>query len=166
MAMVDANGKEHAISSNQFYLIEDLAGALASLKKQETDVFYWEKFTTKPYVDAGELRRIGEFYTPWSCFVIAATDKIIAEQPDNLIRTLRTIFDANDAFMQNERAAEMVSERYALQKADADRWFHATEWAMHGWVSDKMLKSVVYSLKTAGIIEQGTFVPELIWRRE
>ena len=57
MAIVDAESKGHQLSKDQFHVIKDIDGALPSLKSNETDVFYWEKYTTKPYVDSGELRR-------------------------------------------------------------------------------------------------------------
>ena len=93
MAIVDAESKGHKLNKEQFTIIKDINGALPSLYRQETDVFYWEKYTTKPFVDSGQLRRIGEYNTPWPCFVIAATDKILKEQPDSIIRMLRTIHD-------------------------------------------------------------------------
>ena len=165
MAIVDANTKERQIQTEQFKIIKNLDGALESLRKHETDVFYWEKYTTKPYVDSGELKRIGEYYTPWPCFVIAATDKILKEQPDNIIRLLRTIHDYNDQFMRHESVVNLVSERYNQKLKDVNRWYHSTEWAIHGWVSNKMLKSVIYSLKMAGIIEQKQRIPSLVWKR-
>ncbi|MEM9930814.1 MAG: uracil-DNA glycosylase, partial [Bacteroidota bacterium] len=153
------------LKEEQFHVIKNLDGALESLAKQGTDVFYWEKFTTKPYVDAGKIRRIGQYLTPWPCFVIAATDKVLKEQPDNIIRMLRTIHDATDEFMQNPDAVALVASRYEQQTKDVERWFHATEWAIHGWVSDKMLKSVVYSLRLAGIVGEEQVVPDLVWKR-
>lgn len=165
MAIVDANSKGHEIKKEQFTVIKNLEGALDSLTKLETDVFYWEKYTTKPYVKSGQLKRIGEYVTPWSCFMIAATDKVLEEQPENVIRTLRTIHDISDEFMQNDDAIKLVSERYGQKIRDVDRWYHTTEWAIHGWVGDKMLKSVIYHLKVAGIVAEDAVIPELIWRR-
>ena len=166
MAIVDANSKEKRIIPEQFSVIKNLEGALESLTSQETDVFYWEKFTTKPYVDKGILRRVGEYHTPWPCFVVAATQKIIDEKPEDLIRMLRTIHDSCDRFMINsEESMDLVGKRYEQKPADVERWFHATEWATHGWVSDKMTNSVVYNLKTAGIISSDQAIPELIWKR-
>ena len=166
MAIVDANSQERSINDDQFTVIRNLDGALASLASHETDVFYWEKYTTKPYVKSGQLKRIGEFVTPWPCFVIAATDKVLKEQPDNIIRMLRTIHDATDAFMRAEdEVIPQVSTRYGITERNAARWYHSTEWAIHGWVSNKMLKSVVYSLKAAGIIEEDQDIPELVWKR-
>lgn len=165
MAIVDANREDRQLQAEQFNVIRNLDGALESLAKHETDVFYWEKYTTKPYVKSGQLKRVGEFLTPWPCFVIAATDKVLREQPDNIIRMLRTIHDATDAFMQDESVIELVSERYGITAKNAARWYHSTEWAIHGWVSNKMLKSVLYSLRSAGIVKEGETVPDLVWKR-
>ncbi|MEM6963417.1 MAG: substrate-binding domain-containing protein [Bacteroidota bacterium] len=165
MAIVDANSKGHRIKKSQFRVIKNLDGALESLADLDTDIFYWEKFTTKPYVDRGLLKRIGEYVTPWSCFVVAATDKILEEQPDNVIRLLRTIHDSCDAFMQNKKAPKLVSKRYQQKLKDVERWFHSTEWAIHGWVSDKMVDSIVYHLKVAKIIKKNQKIPALIWKR-
>ena len=145
---------------------KNLNGALESLTTLDTDVFYWEKYTTKPFVDSEQLKRIGECYTPWPCFAVAASDHILKTQPKNIIRLLRTIHDSCDWFMQNEDVIELVCNRYKLKKTDVESWYHATEWAIHGWVSDKMLKSVIYNLRISGIIGRDENVPELIWKRQ
>ena len=168
MAIVDATAQGRALRREQFEAVGNLDGALASLAAGATDVFYWEKYTTKPYVDAGRLRRVGEFVTPWPCFVIAATDEVLARAPEAVIRMLRTIHDACDAFMQDDAAAvPLVAERYGQRRADVERWYHATEWAIHGWVSDKMLRSVVHNLRTAGVLPVDTAheARQLVWER-
>lgn len=165
MAIVDANEKEKKIDKSQFVVIKNLDGALASLAAQESDVFYWEKYTTKPYVDKGLLRRLGEYVTPWPCFVIAARQEILDKHPDVMIRMLRTIHDSCDAFMMDEDSIPLVSQRYDQKLKDVERWFHSTEWAIHGWVSDKMVKSVLYNLRSADIIGDDEEIPELIWKR-
>ncbi|MFT5386512.1 MAG: sulfonate transport system substrate-binding protein, partial [Saprospiraceae bacterium] len=165
MAIVDANSNGHTLRNDQFEVVKNLDGALNSLGKLETDVFYWEKYTTKPWVNSGQLRRVGEYKTPWPCFVIAATDDILAREPDNVIRILRTIHDSCDHFMQNDEAIKLVSDRFGQKLSDVERWYHNTEWAIHGWVSEKMLKSVIFHLRAADIIGKEERIPELIWRR-
>ena len=166
MAIVDANLQKKKIKEDQFHVIKNLDGALESLGKQETDVFYWEKYTTKPWVDKGELKRIGEFITPWPCFMVAASNKILEEQPENIIRLLRVIHDSCDSFMQSDQAIKIVSERMEQKLEDVQRWFHSTEWSIHGWVSDKMLKSVVFYLKAAEIITEEAETTDLVWVRK
>ncbi len=165
MAIVDANSHAKQLDKSQFKVIKNLEGAIESLGNLETDVFYWEKFTTKPFVDKGILKRVGEYVTPWPCFMIAATQKVIDEKPDELIRMLRTIHDSTDRFMQNDNAISLVSERYGQKMADVDRWYHSTEWAIHGWVSDKMIQSIIFHLRAADIISKEQKVPEIIWKR-
>lgn len=166
MAIVDAESKGHRLNKEQFTIIKDINGALPSLDRLETDVFYWEKYTTKPFVDSGQLRRVGEYNTPWPCFVIAATDKILKEQPDSIIRMLRTIHDECDKFMHDDTIVKMVSERYDQKMKDVERWYNSTEWAIHGWVSEKMMKSVIYHLQQAEIISQDEKIPDLVWKRK
>jgi ABC-type nitrate/sulfonate/bicarbonate transport system substrate-binding protein len=165
MAIVDANSKNYELKEDQFKVIKNLDGALESLQTLESDVFYWEKYTTKPYVDSGLLKRIGEYKTPWPCFVIAARNEILENHPNEIIRLLRIIHDSTDQFMFDENMIPIVSERYKQKLKDVERWFHSTEWAIHGWVGNKMMNSVVYNLKLAGIIGAEAEVPELVWRR-
>ena len=165
MAIVDANSQGKNIATEQFKIIKNLDGALASLTNLGTDVFYWEKYTTKPFVDTGQLRRVGEYLTPWPCFMIAATKKAIAEKPETLIRMLRTIHDSCDYFMQSDDNIDLVAKRYGILPNDAASWYHKTSWAIHGWVSNKILKNVIYHLKTAEILNEGQENTELVWKR-
>lgn len=165
IAIVNANSKGRTINPDQFTIINNLDGALASLNALETDVFYWEKYTTKPYVDAGQIRRIGEYLTPWPCFVIAASDKILAEHPKAIDDLLDIIQESCHHFMKDERVIPLVSERYDQKLEDIERWYHSTEWAPDSWVSDKMIKSVIFHLESANIISPGQPIPELIWKR-
>ena len=165
MAIVDAAVNDKQLAREQFSVIKNLDGALESLDKLATDVFYWEKYTTKPYVDSGQLRRLGEFITPWPCFVIAATNDILEREPETIIRMLRTIHDSCDRFMQTDTFIPEVATRYGQKMKDVERWYHATEWAIHGWVSDKMLRSLIHNLTVAEILGPGAEIPELVWKR-
>ncbi|MEM7574826.1 MAG: ABC transporter substrate-binding protein [Bacteroidota bacterium] len=165
MAIVDATVNERQLQTEQFTIIKNLEGALSSLTRQATDVFYWEKYTTKPYVDSGQLRRVGEFITPWPCFVIAATQAILEHAPEAVVNMLQTIHERCQQFMTDDNYIPLVAERYQQKLPDVERWYHATEWATHGWVSNKMLRSVVHNLRVAEIITEDDSVPGLVWKR-
>jgi hypothetical protein len=113
----------------------------------------WEKFTTKPYVDSGELRRVGECVTPWSCFVIAARNEIIEKHSQELTFILKTINDACYEFMDSPQAISLVAEKYNLLHRDAEMWFYQTEWATDNHISEKMLVNVMNNLLSIGAIK-------------
>ncbi len=150
---------------SQFTIVNDLGGAIESLNAGDTQVFYWEKYTTKPYVQKGDLIRIDEFITPWPCFVIAATDKIINNNPEALDTMLKVIHFSCREFMELENASQIIADKYELDPSDASHWFHVTEWTVDSWVSNKMLKNVLYMLQEAKIVEGHHDTAELIWQR-
>ena len=165
MPMVDALMRNQQIENEQFIEIGNLDGAIQSLKNEETEVFYWEKFTTKPFLKKGHMKRIDDFVSPWPCFLIAARNKFILSNSDLLSTTLKVIQSASAKFMKLKNAPNIVNERHNIELKDAERWFHSTEWAVDGWVSNKMLEGVHYILKESGIVSQDSSIEDVIWKR-
>jgi ABC-type nitrate/sulfonate/bicarbonate transport system substrate-binding protein len=165
MPIVDALMKDKRMEDSQFEVIKNLQGAISSLNSLETDVFYWEKYTTKPYVEKNILKKIGEYVSPWPCFVLAASESTIYAHPKIVSKVLRVIHKSCAQFMENDDAIRLVSERYGIKNSDATKWYHSTEWATDGWVSNKMLKNVIYTLKEANIIQNEVNIDHLIWQR-
>lgn len=153
MPVVDALFKEKELKDRQFHLVKNLEGALHALALQEADVFYWEKYTTKPYVDEGKLKCLGEFVTPWPCFVLAATDEAIRAKSNTIVKVLKTLYFINKQFMTAVDSIPLVSERYNLKLGDVRNWFHSTEWSTDDKISEKMLENVMYTLEQSGIID-------------
>ena len=116
MPQVDAFNKGLRLNDDQFTIIKNLDGALKSLSNIETDVFYWEKYTTKPYVDQGILKHLGDYVTPWPCFMITATDDAIATKEDALSKMLDVIYFTTKQFMSAVNTIEEVSKRYNQKK--------------------------------------------------
>lgn len=102
----------------------------------------------------------------WLCFVIVVIDKILKEQLDNIIWMLCMIYDVMDVFMWVEDEVILqVSICYGIIECNVVCWYYSIEWVIYGWVSNKMLKSVVYFLKVVGIIEEDQDIFELVWKR-
>lgn len=159
MAKVDAFYNQVNLKSKQFTIINNLEGALQSLGKLETDVFYWEKFTTKPYVDKGVLRRVGEYPTPWPCFVIAATDSILEKDIELVRDTLSVIYKKNREFMGYPDATKLVSRRYQQKEEDVLEWFGSTLWSTNNQIMDSTIKKVIYTLQNAGVLKNNEELP-------
>lgn len=162
MPIVDANGKGVKLKEEQFKLIKNLDGALESLSNLETDTFYWEKYTTKPYVDKGILKSLGDYVTPWPCFMITASNAIINSSREELKKMLNVIYFTNKQFMTSLNSIEEVSKRYNQKFEDVEQWFHSTEWSTNNYISEKMLKNVVYTLNYAGIINEKLTMKDLV----
>ncbi|MDG1176194.1 MAG: substrate-binding domain-containing protein [Flavobacteriales bacterium] len=154
MPIVDANAKKIKIKEEQFQVIKNLEGALESLTENETDAFYWEKYTTKPYVDNGTLKHLGDYVTPWPCFMIAATNDIISKEKEAIDNMLKVIYFTSKQFMLSPTSVQEVSDRYNQKLEDVESWFHATEWSVNNDISDKLLKNVLHTLHYAGIIDE------------
>ena len=154
MPIVDANAKKIKIKEEQFQVIKNLEGALESLTENETDAFYWEKYTTKPYVDNGTLKHLGDYVTPWPCFMIAATNNILENQKEAIDKMLKVIYFTSKQFMLSPTSVQEVSDRYNQKLEDVESWFHATEWSVNNDISDKLLKNVLHTLHYAGIIDE------------
>ena len=162
MAIVDAHSKGKQLKKEQFVPIKNLEGAEKSLVSLETDVFYWEKFMTKPFVDAGKFRRIGEYLTPWPSFVIAARTDVIDKHQSSVNDLLNIIRFNCDQFMRAPYSIGEVATKYRLRPEDVEVWFHLTEWSCDNFISKKMLENVMFALKNAGLIEGITPVSQLI----
>ncbi|MEO9869211.1 ABC transporter substrate-binding protein [Ekhidna sp.] len=165
MPIVNAMMSDQSIDAGQFVEIGNIDGAISSLNEGATEIFYWEKFTTKPYLEKGRLKRIGEFISPWPCFMIAATNNIIEKDAELINKVLKIIHKGNSLFMELKNALNIVSKRYDLDTKDAARWYHATEWSVNGWVSNKMLEGVLYSLKEASIVPEVATTEGIIWKQ-
>lgn len=162
MPQVDALAKKKDLQEEQFFVVNNLEGALSSLSKLQTDVFYWEKYTTKPYVDSGVLKHLGDYVTPWPCFMIVAREEFINTKAEGLKKMLNTIFFTNKQFMHSPTTILDVSKRYNQNYEDVENWFYSTEWATNELISDKLIENVNYTLKKAGIISNYLKRAELI----
>lgn len=164
MAMIDAEIRGKKINADDFVLIENMQGALPSLQSNTSQVFFWEKYTTKPLVDKGQLDRIGEFITPWSCFQIVATDKAMSEKREAIEKILETMNFICKQFMTADNSIDMLLENFEMKPEDALSWFYSTEWNTDHHVSAKMLENVMYSLKKIGNISTEVKPSDLVDR--
>lgn len=162
MAMIDAEVRHKKIEEQDFVLVENMPGALQSLEANLSQVFFWEKYTTKPNVDAGFLKRIGEFITPWSCFQIVASNQILEQHPEQVEAILKTINFTCKQFMTADNSIDMILANFDMKPEDALAWFYSTEWNTDYNVSEKMLENVMYSLKKIGNISSEVKATELV----
>ncbi|NNE02150.1 MAG: ABC transporter substrate-binding protein [Eudoraea sp.] len=129
MAYVQAQNQGWNTSELQFEIVNNLNGAIEALENGTADYFMWEHFTTKPLVTEGVFRRIDDCPTPWPCFVIAASQKCLQENPAVVRHVLEVINLYTSEFKRIPSIDRTLSNRYAQQLEDIQTWLAITQWS-------------------------------------
>ena len=143
-----------------FKIIKNLEGGVKALRESEADYFLWEKYTTKPLVDSGVFRRIGECPTPWPCFVIAATDSFIENKTFTLKSILETINPITKEFKNIADIDTILSKRYGQKRVDVQAWLAQTEWSQKN-IQKETLENVQNKLLELKLIFQKLDINQL-----
>ena len=130
--------------------LQTFAKLREAVNDKTADFFMWEHFTSKRYYDNGEIKRIGEIYTPWSSW------KIVARDPGD--ERLRGMFESiNKGVMyfeeHQEEAVEYISTELEYSKQDATEWLKTVKFPTDvKGVSQKTIAETVVALKKAGVV--------------
>jgi len=153
MSYVNAENHHWNLKTDlKFEVIKNLEGALEGLPKGIGDYFMWEKFTTKPYVDNGTFRLIGECPTPWPCFVIAVRNDILENEEESIKTILEIINKTTINFKGTPNLAEIISKRYSQKLEDVQQWLELTEWCQHT-ISEKQIEIIQNKLLQLKLID-------------
>ena len=164
MAIVDAAERGWPTGDMNFVVIKNLDGARAALAAQKVDVFLWEKYTTKPLVDGGEFRRVGERIVPWPSFVVSIRQDILETRAAEIGQSLQIVQRYAEILKQTPNAVEVISERYNLKPVDTGEWFQATQWSTDFDSPSESLDRVVNYLIRLNIVEAKDRMPaEDLW---
>src|SRR5689334_2814058 len=129
MAFVHARAQGWPVDTLELVTVRNLAGAVDAFAHGGADVFFWEKFMTKPLVDDGRFRRVGEFLAPWPAFVLCVADGVGAPQRAALRALLAAVLDEAKMLVAKQDAALTIGQRYSLEPTDVAEWLRATRWA-------------------------------------
>ena len=112
----------------------------------------WEKFMTKPYVDNGTFRLVGESPTPWPSFVIAVRNDVLKNESESIQSILKIINGVTENFKNLEGIDEMIAKRYGQKIEDVREWLSLTEWSDRQ-LTAKELKNIQQKLVELDLIE-------------
>ena len=153
MAYVNADDNNWDLAQQKFEVVKNLDGGREFLTKGDADYFLWEKFTTKPFVDNGEFRIVGECPTPWPSFVVAVREDLLLTHYNEIEKILQIVNQSCSEVKTSEHSVEEIAERYQLKKEDVAIWFSETEWAYNGIVEAETIDKVQERLLSLDIIE-------------
>lgn len=152
MALVHAQQSGWNPDNLSFEVVGNFEGAREALASGQATAFMWEKYTTKPTVDAGEWRRLAEVRTPWPCFVMLARPGFFTQEVERL-ETLMYLIRRARLLLPHEPTMAYLSENYQLQPIDVEAWYAQTEWLIRPQISHRTLDTVQKMLQEAGVIE-------------
>ena len=162
MAFVNAQNQGWDTSQLQFEVVNTLKGAVDALTMGNADYFMWEHFTTKPLVDQGVFRRLGDCPTPWPCFVIAATEQFVDREPETLRHVLDVINIYTREFANIPSINRTLANRYGQKVDDIDRWLAQTRWSQQ-LLAPKTFEKVQETLLQLGLITEKKDYPQCVW---
>ncbi len=162
MSYVNAEQNNWDLESDlKFEVIKNLDGAINGLTNGKADYFMWEKFTTKPLVDNGTFRRIGNLPSPWPCFVIAVREDFLKTNKADVKTILDIVNTTTKEFKEIPRIDTTIANRYKQELEDVQEWLNLTEWSQEN-ITEKTIKKVQDELFKLNIIPEKWDYKDLI----
>ena len=160
MAYVNANNQGWKSQNLQFEIINTIDGAVEALSNGTADYFMWERFMTKPLVDKGVFRRIGDCPTPWPCFVIAVRNEILEKHPEMVSKILEIINAKTSNFKEIPTIDTILANKYNQKVEDIQEWLSLTKWSQKQ-LSEVELNSIQDQLVALKIISKKATFSEI-----
>jgi ABC-type nitrate/sulfonate/bicarbonate transport system substrate-binding protein len=159
MAFVHARSRGWPVEQIDFVTVGNLAGAVEAFAAGTADVFFWEKFMTKPLVDDGRFRRVAEFTAPWPAFVVCVADRIGDEQRAALATVVRLVLREAELLRSRSDAAALIAARYGLTEPDVVEWLATTRWSERYGIAAADLAAACAALSSLGVLSR-SLTPE------
>ena len=153
MAFVNANNQGWKSDSLAFEIVNTIDGAVAALTNGTADYFMWERFMTKPLVESGVFRKIGDCPTPWPCFVIAVRDEILNKHPKIVSKILEIINSKTATFKKIPSIDAVLAAKYYQKIEDIQEWLQLTTWSQSN-LSEAQFETIQNQLFDLGITDK------------
>ena len=140
----------------QFLVVDNLDGAREEFLHNDSVFFLWEKYTTKFLVEAGEFNRIGEWPTPWPCFVIAASDQMLRD-PAAIKLFLKVLLEEVNWCLHSTDLMHRIVAEYHLELEDVQSFLPSTKWNSIVTTSREATDLAVKAFQDIGLLEQKAF---------
>ncbi|KAI0531552.1 hypothetical protein GGR58DRAFT_493275 [Xylaria digitata] len=147
---------------SDFIILQNFANLRNAVNDGTADFFMWEHFTSKRYYDSGEIRRIGEIYTPWSSWkIVASTALLGAGERGKAYPKLMDLFKKLDQGVQyfethKDEAVEYISTALDYSAEDAREWLTTVRFSSKTeGVDINVITKCINILQKAGVLKEG-----------
>ncbi|MDR7211527.1 substrate-binding domain-containing protein [Flavobacterium piscis] len=161
MAYVNANNQGWKTDNLEFKTINTIDGAVEALTNGTADYFMWEHFMTKPLVDQGIFRRVGDCPTPWPSFVIAVRDEFLKKNPKIIEKILEIINSTTQDFIQIPDIDKTLADIFNQKLEDIQEWLKLTQWTQKN-LTEKTFIKIQNQLFDLGIIDKKSTFVEIV----
>lgn len=132
--------------------LQTFSALRAAVNDRSADFFMWEHFTSKRYYSNGEIKRIGEIYTPWPSWHIVAKPELVGDE--RLEEMMQKLNKGVRYFEKNqEEAVRYISSELDYEEADAREWLKTVRFVgdVRG-VRAEVVERTVEVLRKAGVV--------------
>lgn len=125
------------------------------VKSGKADWFMWDHTTTKKYWDDGELKRIGELYTPWPSWTIAARSDVGQEALEDVMGKVNR---GVQHYNENEaEAIECITGEMHYSEEDVREWMKTVKFSEDVvGVDPAVVDRTADTLRRVGVLEKGS----------
>ncbi|WP_347070024.1 substrate-binding domain-containing protein [Flavobacterium sp. WV_118_3] len=129
MSIVNAKNEGWDTQNLPFEIVNTIDGAVTALTNGTADYFMWERFMTKPLVDNGTFRHLGDCPTPWPSFVIAVRNDVLATNKHVIDQILEIINTTTREFKEIPSIDRTLASRFNQKTEDIQEWLQLTRWS-------------------------------------
>lgn len=140
MAMVHASNKGWDPTTLNYEIVNTIDGAVQALRDKNADYFMWERFMTKPLVDKGVFKHIGDCPTPWPSFVIAVREEFINQNRSEVQMVLNILNITTSEFKDIPSIDRMLASRYEQKLEDIQQWLSKTRWSQKNFRENEFIE--------------------------
>lgn len=162
MAYVHAKNMGWNTEELKFNVINNLNGAVDGLTTGNADYFMWEHFTTKPLVDGGIFRHLGDCPTPWPCFVLVGTQSFLSKH-EGIVRHIQEVINTyTNEFKQIPSIDRTLANRYEQKLIDIQEWLNITQWSQKQ-LPEQTLTNIQDTLLELQLIDSAVPTNKILW---
>ncbi|TPX76431.1 hypothetical protein CcCBS67573_g02318 [Chytriomyces confervae] len=159
----------------KFVQLHDIAGLRNGISSGQADAFLWERFTTKKYVDSGELAVLGSVTPPWPAFMFACRTAVletaegeqrVQEFLDGVSKAINgSVYatvaesESHERSVVREGIIPEICEKFGYATGDVASWFDTVEFSRDCREVDvSAVERCLGALKSAGVLDASSVV--------
>ncbi|KAJ3405869.1 hypothetical protein CcCBS67573_g06712 [Chytriomyces confervae] len=172
--VIPSTSTSNAASEYKFVQLHDIAGLRNGIATGQADAFLWERFTTKKYVDSGELAVLGSVTPPWPAFLFACRTEFlesaggeerVREFLDGVSRAINSsVYSplaeaAGQHGVVQDGIVSEICEKFNYASADVASWFETVEFSRDcREVDASAVGRCLCALQSAGVLNAASSV--------